>query len=280
MRKLLATTLIGAASLACVSTHALAWGGHGHRIVAAIAFKLLPPEKAAALDKLLQQSDVKRNFVEAASYADEVIRGEDHAGKFSPWHFVDWPDKRKKYNDSFCEPTCIIDELPDQIDAASTQTDQDDKALALSWVIHLVGDIHQPLHVSDRKDRGGNDFHVTYRGSSECSDKHGEKVKKVELHKVWDDCLVFELQGDDTWQQLAEKIRGNLTTYKGHPAASGEVQDWANESHALAHKVAYDGLKQGADLQDSYIKKALPLVRDQLLKAGIRLAKTVDENLQ
>jgi len=278
MRKLLAATLV-AASVGVAPTDALAWGGHGHRIVAAIAIKLLPPEKAAALDKLMRESDVKRSFVEAASYADEVIRGQDHAGKFSPWHFVDWPDKRKKYNESFCEPTCVIEQLPDQIEAASTETDQDDKALALSWVIHLVGDLHQPLHVSDRKDRGGNDFQVKYRGKTECGDKHGALVKKVELHKVWDDCLVFELQGDDTWQQLAEKIRGTLTTHKGHPAASGDVQDWANESHDLAHRFAYNGLKQGADLQDAYINKALPVVRDQLLKAGVRLAKVIDENL-
>jgi hypothetical protein len=279
MRKLFAVTLIAAANVAAASTEALAWGGHGHRIAAAIAIKLLPPEKAAALDKLMRESEVKRSFVDAASYADEVIRGEDHAGKFNPWHFVDWSDKRKQYSDSFCDPTCIVDELPDQIEAASTETDTGDKALALSWVIHLVGDIHQPLHVSDRKDRGGNDFHVTYRGSAECADKHGEKVKKVELHKVWDDCLVFELQGDDTWQQLAETIRGGLTTYKGHPAASGEVVDWASESHALAHTFAYNGLKQGADLKDAYIKKALPVVRDQLLRAGSRLAKTIDEKL-
>lgn len=279
MRKLFAATLIVAATVGAGSTDALAWGGHGHRIVAAIAMKLLPPDKAAALDKLLRESDVQRGFVDAASYADEVVRNQDHANKFGPWHFVDWPDKRKQYSDSFCQPTCIIDELPDQVDTASSATDQDDKALALSWIIHLVGDVHQPLHVTDRGDRGGNEFHVKYRGRAECSDKHGNKVKNVELHKVWDDCLVFELQGDDTWQQLAEKIRGNLTTWRGHEAATGDVNAWAKEAHDLAHRFGYDSLKQGADVQDGYINKALPVVRNQLLRAGVRLAKLVDENL-
>jgi len=230
---------------------------------------------------LLRESDVQRNFVDAASYADEVVRAHDHAHppKFSAWHYVDWPDRRKQYSESFCEPTCIIDELPDQLELAASSTDSDEKALALSWVIHLVGDLHQPLHVSDRKDRGGNDFNVTYRGSTECSDKHGNKVKNVELHKVWDDCLVFELQGDGTWQQLADKIRGDLATYRGHAAATGDVLDWATEAHGLAHRFAYDALKQGADLKDPYISKALPIVREQLLRAGVRLAKAIDEKL-
>jgi len=67
---------------------AWAWGGDGHRTVAAIAFKLLPPAKAAELDRLLQRSEVQENFVDAASYPDEVIRARDHTGQFSPWHYV------------------------------------------------------------------------------------------------------------------------------------------------------------------------------------------------
>jgi hypothetical protein len=95
----------------------------------------------------------------AASYPDEVIRRHDHAGQFSPWHYVNWPVDAAEYDQSVCKPDCILQELPKQI-AALQNPDLQAKALALSWVIHLVGDLHQPLHVADRfvgghDDRGG-----------------------------------------------------------------------------------------------------------------------------
>src|SRR5258708_38601874 len=96
------------------SSEALAWGADGHRAVAAIALKLLPPDKAQAADNLVNNSDVGRGFVDAASYADEVIRERDRRHVFSPWHFVDWPAARATYSDCFCVPACILIELPKQ----------------------------------------------------------------------------------------------------------------------------------------------------------------------
>jgi hypothetical protein len=129
------------------------------RPLSAIAIKLLPPAKAAALDRLLRRSDVREGFIDAASYPDEVIRKHDHGGQFSPWHYVNWPVDTTEYDQSVCKPECILQELPKQIEALQS-SDLQAKALALSWVIHLVGDLHQPLHVADRfvdghDDRGG-----------------------------------------------------------------------------------------------------------------------------
>jgi nuclease S1 len=109
--------------LAGFSSEALAWGADGHRAVAAIAIKLLPPDKAQAANNLLSNSDVDRDFVDAASYADEVIRERDHRHVFSPWHFVDWPADAATYSDSFCDPDCIVNELPKQIEAMRTRDD-------------------------------------------------------------------------------------------------------------------------------------------------------------
>src|SRR5262249_26957062 len=123
--------------------------GTSSRAVAAIAIKLLPPDKAQAAENLLNNSDVDRGFVDAPRYADEVIRKRDHAGVFSPWHFVDWPADAAAYSDTFCKPDCIVNELPKQIEAMRTSTNTEAKALAMSWVIHLMGDLHQPMHVTD-----------------------------------------------------------------------------------------------------------------------------------
>jgi hypothetical protein len=265
--------------LAGFSSEARSWGHDGHRIVAAIAFKLLPPEKAAALDKLLKESEVGRGFVEAAGYPDDVIRGQDHS--FNPWHYVNWPDDQLKTSAQSCPHSCIIKALRDQINVAKTSQDPEEKALALSWVIHLVGDLHQPLHVADRDgDEGGNGFGVSYKGKNTCGPPSFPRaIKKVQLHKVWDDCLVISLEAGKTWQQTADDIRGNLTTYKGQAAAKGNIQDWAKEAHILAHTRAYANLRDGDDLEDEYIDSALPVVKDQLLKAGIRLAKVIDDNM-
>jgi len=108
-----------ALALTSFSSQAMAWGADGHRTVAAIALKLLPPDKAQAADSLLNNSDVGRGFVDAASYADEVIRERDHRGVFSPWHFVDWPADAAAYSDSFCSPDCIVNERRTAISSQS-----------------------------------------------------------------------------------------------------------------------------------------------------------------
>jgi hypothetical protein len=259
---------------------AMAWGGDGHRTVAAIAFKLLPPNKAQAADRLLRDSNVDRGFIDAASYADEVIRERDHRHVSSPWHFVDWPVDAAEYSDSFCgNDGCIVSELPKQIEIMRTATDTEAKALAMSWVIHLMGDLHQPMHVTDRGDRGGNEFNVTYHVRASCRESNSSGTQsKVELHSVWDSCLVFTLENGRTFDKLADDLRGNLTTYQRHPATSGTMMDWMKGAHQAAIETSYDGLSKGDDIAGVYIEHALPVVQEQLLKAGIRLAKIIDEN--
>jgi hypothetical protein len=272
--------LLVASTMLAMPQQARAWGGDGHRTVAAIAFKLLPPAKAAALDRLLQRSDVQEDFIDAASYPDEVIRKQDHAGHFSPWQYVNWPVDAAEFSSSACTPDCILQELPKQIGVLRMSSDLQERALALSWVIHLVGDLHQPLHVADRNgDRGGNLFRVRYRNRATCSGGASERHPvKVELHSVWDTCIVVELESGADPSDFGDALRGALTTYRGHPAAAGDIMAWAKESHDLAVTMAYQGLTDGDDLEQAYISRASKTVKDQLIAAGVRLAKVLDEN--
>jgi nuclease S1 len=271
--------LFVASTILATPHQAHAWGGDGHRTVAAIAFKLLPQAKAAALDRLLIRSDVREHFVDAASYPDEVIRKQDHAGRFSSWHYVDWPVNAAEFPESVCTPDCILKELPKQIDTLRTSSDLQERALALSWVIHLVGDLHQPLHASDRNDRGGNEFKVRYRNRATCSGGASEQHPvKVELHSVWDTCIVVELEAGAEPADFADTLRGALTTWRGQPGTAGDIMQWAKDSHDLAAPVVYQGLSDGADLEQAYISQASRTVQDQLLLAGVRLARILDEN--
>jgi nuclease S1 len=152
-----------------VSTEALAWGGRGHRIVAAIAM-LLIPEKAAQMNTILGQLEKDNNFVDAASYPDEFIRAETHT--FDTWHFADLPDGGQ----TFVCGECLFKALSENLAIIKSGKKDKSGAVAIAWVIHLVGDLHQPLHMSGRL-RGGNDFHVTYRGKTECKTFQGIEAK-------------------------------------------------------------------------------------------------------
>ncbi len=210
-------------------------------------------------------------MIDAASYADEVIRDQDHGSDYDDWHYINWPVNKSKYS-PYCQIECIIRATKLQIEAIKTANTKNKKALAISWVLHLIGDLHQPLHVGDKNDRGGTRVPVTYRGEDAC--RH---IGPLHLHKAWDSCLVFELMGEKTWSELATDLRGGLTTWKGHPSAQGDYKAWAIEAHNLARDVAYTGVKKHVDLTDPYIKPARDVVKSQLLKAGVRLAKVLDE---
>ncbi len=275
-----ALAVLIAAATTALSTQALAWGGRGHRTVAAIAM-LLIPEKAARMNTILGKLEQNNNFIDAASYPDEFLRSHDPNHKFGPWHFADLPDD----GTTFICGKCLFKALPASLAKVRAGKKNKSTAVAIAWVIHLVGDLHQPLHMSGRL-RGGNDFHVTYRGKSECKNFSGGEAR-VELHSVWDDCLVEELANGRDPQQLAKDILGNITTFKGRseiqPANSKPWLAWGDDAHALANSVAFDGLQDGADLDDAYIKgngKALDVVQRQLLVAGIRLAFVLDKNFK
>jgi hypothetical protein len=263
--------------LLCGWTHpASAWGGRGHRTIAAVAMVLIP-EKAARLNAILGQLEMDNNFIDAASYPDEYVRGHDPNHKMSGWHFADLPDD----DTPFVCGDCLFTALRNNLDIVKAGKGDKAEAEAIAWVIHLVGDLHQPLHM-DKRLRGGNDFHVTYRGKKECKSYSGRA--RVELHSVWDDCLVEELANGRTPQQLAKDILGRIRTFQGRgeilPDNATPWLSWGDDAHALAQSVAFDSLQDGADLGDAYItgrNGALAVVRHQLLIAGIRLAYLLDQ---
>ena len=88
----------------------------------------------------------------------------------------------------------------------------------------------------------------------------------------------MEIESGAEPTDFADTLRGTLTTYRGHPAASGDMMQWAKESHDFAATVVYQGLTSGDDLEQRYISDASKVIQDQMLKAGVRLAKVLDEN--
>jgi hypothetical protein len=254
-----------------VPSHALAWGAKGHRTVAAIAADLLPPAKVAQMDALLKQLEADKDFIDAASYPDEYVRDHDPQRKFSPWHYSNLPDAGP-----FTCGVCLYSALDQNLKIIEAGGRDYKTAVALAWVIHLVGDIHQPLHASGKL-AGGGGFPVTYRGQSNCPG-----ATNVQLHKVWDDCLVEEASQGKAARDFAKDLLGSIRSYEGRSELgdmSGAAWErWGSHSRDLANSDAFDGLRQHADLQDAYIGPAKTVVRAQLLTAGIRLAWLLDHD--
>src|SRR5262249_19335430 len=138
-----------------------------------------------------------------------------------------------------------------------------DRVDALRFLVHLVGDVHQPLHASDNSDLGGNYVAVTFFGSD------------TNLHKLWDTGII--LHTVYAWGSYATRLEDKwFPTHDTNGADGGTPADWANESHKYAQDVAYD-LPVGHSLSDSYYKKALDVVDRQLAVGGLRLARLLRE---
>jgi hypothetical protein len=247
------------------SQHAAAWGVGGHSVIAEIAQRRLPPEVRRAIRDLLV-GDV--SLASIAAWADHVallIPSTAH------WHFVNIPYDATGYDaERDCRQTekgdCIINAIARAqaglIDRSATR---ESRAEALKFLVHLVGDVHQPLHTIDRHDEGGNQFAVTFFD------------KPMSLHAVWDFGIIERYSFD--WGEYVERIEATWLPGKPvHALQAGTAVDWAWEAHRAAVDVAYV-VPEDLKLGDAYYQRALPVVDRQLALAGIRLARLLNEAL-
>ena len=211
-----------------LAVSALGWGPKGHEIVAAIALGLLTQPVKVKIATLLGDED----FVAAANWADTVRFGRPET---ADWHFVDIPVSAATYDAARdCQQTdagdCAIAELA-RAQATLKDSSQTAKARteALKFIIHIVGDIHQPLHSATNDSRADGD-----RGGNSVNTRLLTHTMK--LHAVWDHGLI-DLDDRDE----ADYVDGLTTDFvkTGKATDAGTVESWANEAHKLAVKVSY-----------------------------------------
>ena len=268
------------ASLA-LPAHALAWGRTGHAVVAEIARGYLTPKAAAAVDALLAADPdalTDPDLGSRASWADAYRR--DHK-ETSEWHFVDTeldhPDLAEacfgfpaSASPASTGPAkdCVIGRLDAfERELADPATDQAERLLAFKFVLHLVGDLHQPLHAADNHDKGGNCVPLALGGP-----------RTVNLHSYWDGVTV-EALGSDA-KTIAANLAAQITPADRKAWGQGEPKTWAMESFDLAKTSVYTiGSKPGCasdatplTLPAGYAETAKQVTALQLKKAGVRLA--------
>jgi len=250
-----------------------AWGSKGHRIVGDIARDHLSATARQNLIALLGNDDLAA----IANWADEVRpqRPESYG-----WHFVDIPkdsagfsDERDCYHPDRRRPStqedhqnCVVDRIIffKQV-LANQSASQGDRLEALKWVVHFVGDIHQPMHAIDEA-HGGNDIHVTEFGSTQCG------RYPCNLHYEWDSGLIEHTGRSE--QEYVAYLEQIITAKKLQ--AGGQPGDWANESLRLAKQV---WINDGGAIDEAYFKTNISIVDERLALAGLRLAAVLNEAL-
>jgi hypothetical protein len=243
-------------------TSALSWFDKGHRIVGLIAHANLTVEARKEIEKILPGY---------MTLADAAI-WPDHEGRsirdFDPLHYVTISENADGYDQARdCpERNCMVEALKwFSTVVADKNAPIMMRRLALHYVAHLVGDMHQPLHAGRTKDSGGTGIGVSYRGAT------------TNLHFFWDTNLVEMEAGTD--EEIAKRLTANLTEEERRKWQAGDPTQWTNESLMLVRSHAYN-TGGSVELSDDYVEKARPIVRRRLAQAGIRLAWLLNSALK
>lgn len=236
------------------------WGPTGHRTVGEIASNHLSKKATKEIHKILNG----KSIAWVSTYADE-IKSDKNYRKYYSWHYINFPVDGK-YETSQKNPkgdlitgiqTCIAI-LKDE------KSTKQDKNFHLKMLIHLIGDLHQPLHVGHAKDKGGNTIQVQWFG------------KGTNLHHVWDIDMI------EKWRMSYSELACNIDILSKKQIENyqkGKIIDWVYESKNLAEDV-YKSVKPGDKLSYRYSYLHFKTVTEQLEKGGLRLAKILNEIYQ
>ncbi len=239
----------------------MAWGTEGHRICGQIASSWLTPKAHKALEAILGNESLAL----AGNWAD-FIKSDPAYSYLSSWHYIDF-DKAYTYQDmiiyldqdtkvdAYTKLQFLIGELKKK------NISKENKLLYVHMLIHLIEDVHQPMHAAHEDDKGGNDFKVNWFSN------------QTNLHSVWDSQLIEFQQlsyteytsaiNHSTWAQRAEWQKA-------------PISQWLFESNQIAEKL-YTEIKPGDTLNYKYNFAHIDIVNQQMLKAGVRLAGVLNQ---
>ncbi|MDE6453984.1 MAG: S1/P1 nuclease [Muribaculaceae bacterium] len=249
--------LLLSAAMACVGLTASAWGQKGHDTVAYIAENHLTEATAAALDSLLDG----RSPVYWANWLDNASHTPAYAYT-KTWHYKN-VDADRTYDDMPANPAGdAIVAIKQQIETLSKpDVSKADAQLALKILIHVVGDMHQPMHMGHATDLGGNRVKIKYFNR----DKN--------LHGVWDTDLVESAHkwSYSEWQQQLDRLSPEQEAL----VVQGDVDDWGRETIAITRDV-YNFFQPGLNISYNQIAYWTPTIEQQLLRGGLRLAHVLN----
>jgi len=240
--------LIAWVSIALLPVQALAWGSTGHQVIATLASQQLTPKAQVQVQALLAL-EPGSTLASISMWADE------HKSRTTaPWHYVNFPRDSCVYvKERDCpDGNCLIAAVERQTAVLKSGASNTDKLKALKYLVHLVGDLHQPLHAGYADDRGDNEYQLR------------AFVRGTNLHAFWDSGLIKSISDDpDTWvaRLSAKPLQGQV-----------DVLDPVRIAEESCRVVAMPGFYPARRVDVAYVEAFMPVVEQRLSLAGVRLA--------
>ena len=277
--------LAALAAMLTLSTPASAWWEYGHETVGRIAFDAARPETRAAIRKLMAQGrlldtpECSVATIELVSYWPDCVKPlAERFSYASPWHYQ---------NVDICKPfdlkapckdgNCVSAQIERQARLLADRTvPTRERLMALAFLVHFVGDLHNPMHAGDRGDRGGNDVKANY----------GLVGGRTNLHSIWDGYLAE--RAISTPPSGAQALLASIPQSERPALAAGTVEDWSREQWEAARKFAYASLigdpcgekpEARPTLDEADVRALIPEVRRGVVAGGLRLARLLDDAL-
>ena len=282
--------------LALSPAPARAWSDEGHRVIALVAYAHLTPDARDKVDAILRDDSdtlTEPDIASRATWADKFRDSDRNTSKQGyqltrAWHFVDLEiDGPDLASACFGHPpagvpasqgpadACLVDRIEAFAAELHDLPPSPERTLAFKFLLHLVGDVHQPLHAADHHDAGGNGVLVLF----------GNRTVGEKLHAYWDTTVVRKLGSDPA------EVAASIEQRFGAQCAGwmqGRAADWALESFGIARDFVYRLGEQTTDERDQpaytltsdYQRQARDVAAEQLEKAGCRLATRLNDALR
>jgi hypothetical protein len=272
-----------AALLFLLPAPAAAWWEYGHETVATIAEMNVTPATRREIHRLLAQSRLletptcpARTIEQASIWPDCIKQLRDRFSYASPWHYQNVDVCRPFDQESACrDGNCVSAQIERNARLlADHALPVRERVMALAFLVHLMGDLHQPLHAGDRGDLGGNRFAASY----------GIIAGRTNLHSIWDGYLAD--RGISQPVGGAAGLLAELSPGDREAMRAGSVTDWAQESWAAAREFAYGSLlsdpcaavpAERPVVTEEITRRLIPIVRRQVVRGGLRLGRMLDE---
>jgi hypothetical protein len=274
-----------------------AWGGQGHRLVGLIAAGRLTPAARQQVAWLLDG----QSLADVASWADTFTSEQVQT---SYWHYLNIPPEASGYDrDRDCprQPgtnagsrndrwrDCVVDRIGYWEERlGNPKLDRADRATALKYIVHFIGDLHQPFHALG-VGRGGNDVTVRVFGQADCGPSTSSGPPRAEsragndptrpspcnLHSVWDSLLIARRNLDD--RQYVEALQKLIVDKRFGSQAPGTPAQWAEQSFKLAKEAL---VRPDTNIDEAYFRRHIGVIDDRLALGGVRLAADLNRILK
>jgi hypothetical protein len=317
MKRVAILVFCAAAAFLTAPSPARAWGCEGHQVVALLAERHLNPRAVAAVKQILNDGPIDPALnryckvggidamADASTWADDYRTLNPATG---PWHYIDIPLGTSQMDIAkYCGPpdSCVTQAITNQIAILrQAGVDPAKKAEALRFLIHFVGDLHQPLHATTNNDQGGNCVPVAYFDALPQLRNPQTESYAPNLHGIWDTNILERETTGKTVDQAASDFNQSYRSKIAHWLRSrSDVNQWAWESYQIATKTVYGKLpvripvespkpimscaddnhissrmlKLNEQIGKSYENIAEPVVEEQIAKAGARLALILNQ---